>query len=216
MMDLADDAVGAWICLDGVEGTGKTTITQALAAALPIEVAPEFSQAPFGVALRDTVRTSPHYISTSALGQSLVFLGDFLEVYASTVAPRLAAGASVVSDRGYLSKYVYQEVVLASAVGTTQARRLLDEVFAHLPPPDLTIYLTAPLHIVRARLQHRDGHCDQAREEFIALAADSAADYLHRNPHIASMTIDTNRPVEAVIGDIQQAVRRAGTATRHR
>jgi len=215
-MDVANNAVGRWICVDGVEGTGKTTITQALAAALPVEVAPEFSHAPFGLALGHAVRTSPHYIAVSALGQSLIFLGDFVEVFATKVAPRLAAGVSVVSDRGYLSKYIYQEVVLAGALGTSQARRLLDEVFAHLSPPDLTIYLTTPLHILRARLLRRDGFCDRARVEFIARASESAADYLLRNPHLASITIDTVRPVEVVIADVQQAVRSILDSTRRK
>jgi thymidylate kinase len=201
-------AQGVWICIDGVEGTGKTTIAEILTAALPVEMAPEFSSAPFGIALRDAVRSSPHYISVSALGQSLVFLGDFLEIYASAVAPRLKAGTAVVTDRGYVSKYAYQEVVLRDDLGATRTRQLLDGIFTHLPLPELTIYLTASMDVVRARLVRRDGSCDQARIEFIARAADAMASYLHRLPALNSVTIDAERPVDAVLHDAVLAVRR--------
>ncbi|HEY0687605.1 MAG TPA: hypothetical protein VGD71_01085 [Kribbella sp.] len=202
------DARGSWICVDGVEGTGKTTIAEGLARTLPVELAPEFSAAPFGGALRDAVKSTPHYISSSPLGQSLVFLGDFLEVHASSVAPRLRVGVSVVSDRGYLSKYAYQHVVLSPTLGVTRTRRLLDEVFTHLPPPTLTIRLTAPMQSVRARLVRRDGSCDRAREEFIALAAESAAEYLDRTSELETVTIDTDRPPEEVLHDVRRIVRR--------
>jgi thymidylate kinase len=204
---VSDGTKGVWICIDGVEGTGKTTVAEGLTAALPVEMAPEFSSAPFGIALRDAVRTSPHYISVSALGQSLVFLGDFIEIYASTVAPRVKTGAAVVTDRGYVSKYTYQEIVLRDSVGAGRTRRLLDEIFAQLPPPELTIYLTAPMEVLRARLVRRDGSCDQTRIEFIARAADAMAAYLHRHRNLSSTTIDADRPVAAVLHDAMLAVR---------
>jgi thymidylate kinase len=174
---------------------------------LPLEIAPEFSAASFGAALRAAVRASPHYISVSAVGQSLVFLGDFFEVHASAVAPRLASGMTVVSDRGYVTKYAYQEVVLSDIVGVLAARRLLDQIFRHLPPPALTIYLTAPEDCVRDRLVARDGSCDQTRVEFMARAAVAATGYLRRHPGLKSVTVDTNRPLGAVMHDVRLAVR---------
>jgi thymidylate kinase len=196
-----------WICVDGVEGTGKSTITTGLAAMLSIETAPEFSEAPFGQALSTAVQTSPHYISSSKIGQSLVFLGDFLEVHASAVAPRLRAGVSVISDRGYLSKYAYQEVVLSAELGAGPARRLLDLIFAHLRPPALTIYLTAPVEILKDRLIRRDGYCDETREQFMISAADFAEQRLRRTPVLDAVTVDTDRPVADILAELVPAVR---------
>lgn len=203
---IESDARGMWICVDGVEGTGKTTIAEHLARALPVELAPEFSSAPFGRALRAAVTSNPHYISLSPLGQSLVFLGDFLEVHASSVTPSLNAGTSVVSDRGYLSKYAYQEVVLSPALGVGPARRLLDAVFEHLPLPNLTIHLAAPGHRVRERLLNRDGHCDHARQEFIARAVRAAAGQLERNANMNAVTLDTDRHLSEVLRDATRIV----------
>lgn len=200
------DSTGAWICVDGVEGTGKSTIARAVAESLSLEVAPEFSSAPFGLALRQAVRDSPHVISASAVGQSLVFLGDFFEVRAATVEPQVAAGKSVISDRGYLSKYAYQQVILADVAGSARARHLLDEIFTHLPPPDLTIHLTAPLDVLRARLLLRDGFCDSAREAFLVRAAESMSMYLDRNPGLVSLTVETGRPLGDVVQEVESAV----------
>jgi dTMP kinase len=198
---------GSWICVDGVEGAGKTTITTALAAILPVETAPEFSRAPFGRALAEAVQSAPHYISSSPVGQSLVFLGDFLEVHAAVVAPRLRAGVSVVSDRGYLSKYAYQEVVLAGELGATPARQLLDALFAHLRPPTLTIYLTAPIDSLRKRLMQRDGHCDETRQQFMIAAAAATERRLQGVPQLNAITVDTDRPIREILAEITPAVR---------
>jgi thymidylate kinase len=203
-----EDRRGTWICVDGVEGTGKTTIATHLAQALPVELAPEFSDSVFGHALRAAVTASPHYISSSPLGQSLVFLADFLEVHASSVAPRLGLGVSVVSDRGYLSKYAYQEVVLSRALGAAPTRRLLDEIFAHLPSPALTIHLTAPESCLYERLLSRDGHCAPARLDFIARAAAAAVAHLARNTELRAVTIDTSQRLDDVLREVTGVVRR--------
>ncbi|HYQ67806.1 hypothetical protein [Actinophytocola sp.] len=200
--------LGTWISVDGVEGTGKTTIATHLAQILPVEPAPEFSDSVFGSALRGAVAASPHYISSSPLGQSLVFLADFLEVHASSVAPRLDLGVSVVSDRGYLSKYSYQEVVLSNTLGPMPTRRLLDEIFAHLPSPSLTIHLTAPESCLYERLLSRDGHCDPARLAFIARAAAANKAHLARTHVLHAVTIDTNQRLDDVLREVTDVVRR--------
>ncbi len=190
-----------------MEGTGKTTVAARLARELDADQAPEFSAAVFGRALCSVVATTPHHISTSPVGQSLVFLGDFFEVHATAVAPRLRQGRTVVSDRGYLSKYTYQEVVLAAEIGADAARALLGPVFACLPPPDLTVRLVAPTPCLRERLLRRDGHCDPAREGFIDRAVRAADEFLRRTPGMAVATIAADRSVDEVVADAVAAVR---------
>ncbi|MEU7530992.1 dTMP kinase [Saccharothrix sp. NPDC042600] len=193
--------------MDGLEGVGKTTAARAIAAAWPAHATPEFSSAPFGRALADAVRRTPHRISEDEVGQSLVFLGDFHEVHATHVRPLLAAGEHVVSDRGYLSKYAYQEVVLTDALGAHAARDLLDAVFRHLPPPDLTLYLVAPPDVLRRRITVRDGACDDDRLAFMARAHQAALDRLARTPALRVTTIDADRSPEEVLADALDAIR---------
>lgn len=135
---------GFWVSIDGVESVGKTTLSVALGRLTGGIVAPEFSDAAFGLALRTVVKQRPHHISKSPIGQCLVFLGDFFEVHAESVAPKLSSGALVFSDRGYVSKYAYQRAVLEDSLGVS-SDQFLDRILGLIAPPDLTIYLRAPL-----------------------------------------------------------------------
>ncbi len=202
-------APGPWICVDGVEGAGKTTLTAGLAALLDADTAREFSDAPFGKALREAVRDSPHYISASPSGQSLVFLGDFVELHAASVAPRLNLGRTVLTDRGYLSKHAYQAAVLASELSPDQAAGLLSVVLGLLRPPDLTIYLDCPPDVVRARLQARDGHCDDRRMSFIRRADAAARSRLEAGtPALPHAVMDATLPPDELAREAAELVLR--------
>jgi dTMP kinase len=189
-----------WISLDGTDGTGKTTLATPLAEALGAEPGKEFSDGLLGAALRAAVTTSPNYITTSRTAQSLAFLGDFFEVYATQVNVSLRAGRSVVSDRGWLSKYAFQFVTLAEEHGAERASALLNASLGLLPRPDLTLYLTADEENIRQRLVRRDGACDEARMRFVRLtcAAAEHAISVHRKD-LNCVRVDANQPVEAVL-----------------
>lgn len=199
-------ARGRWICLDGVEAAGKTTVATAIAPRLDATVVAEFSDAPFGRALAQAVRTAPHYISASPAGQSLVFLGDFFELHATRVVPVTCRGATVVHDRGYLSKYAYQYTVLAETLGRGRAAALLDHVLGLLPVPDLTVHLVAPLDVIARRLESRDRNASPQRLEFVERAAKAAADRLRRDPPLRHVTVSTDRPLDDVLNDVLAAI----------
>ena len=200
------DQRGRWICVDGVETVGKTTVAHALAERLGGVTISEFSQTLFGDALRQAVQTSPHFISESALGQSLVFIGDFAELVKSRVTPALAAGRLVVTDRGYLSKYAYQQVVLQSEMSRDAAASLLDAIFTHILTPDLTLLLTAPPATLKQRLIDRGESCDDQRLAFMATAVDAAQARLARRPTLAATVIDSNRDVAETVSAAERVV----------
>jgi dTMP kinase len=170
---------GVWISIDGVEGSGKTTLANAFTLRQTDAVlVAEFSQGPLGRFLADAVKVSPHHISMSPGGQSLVFLGEFWERCDVEIVPRVAEGHIVVHDRGYLSKFAYQYAVMEPPLGSG-AMALLKAVFDHLPRPALTIRLTAPMETIAERLVLRDGQCMPDRLEFI-----HRADEVIREPPI--------------------------------
>jgi len=173
-------SAGLWICCDGVEGAGKTTLATALARRLTATIAPEFSMSPTGQALRAAVQTSPHYIATSTWGQSLAFIGDFHETFESTVMPALAKGAIVISDRGWLSKYAYQAQVLSNTFARSETDRRLFQLLDMPRMPDITFYLDAETDVLAARLQERDGSCTPDRIEFIKGARDCYERFVRR------------------------------------
>jgi thymidylate kinase len=166
---------------------------------LTVQTANEFSDAGFGMALREAVKTAPHFISSSATGQSLVFLGDFYELYATKILPHLAAGTSVVTDRVYLSKYAYQQVVMATELGADAAQSLVAAVMAFLPRPALTIYLRCEPEVLTRRLLDRDGHCDEKRRAFIAEADRAASVRLNSEPHLPHVVLNSAVPLDKLV-----------------
>jgi dTMP kinase len=192
------DGRGCWVCVDGVEGAGKTTLTGVLGPQLDAVAISEFSKASFGTALREAVRTAPHFISHSPVGQSLVFLGDFIELFESEIEPALAAGRTVITDRGYVSKYAYQRQVLERSLPAAEADALARRLLGYLPRPDLTILLTAPPAVLQRRLIERDGTCDDRRLEFIRRADASAETFARSLGPGRYRRIDTDRPKEEV------------------
>lgn len=159
-----------WVSFDGVECAGKTTLCDRLQAVLPdAQVMPEFSASPVGEYLRESVQSSPHFISRSFVGQSLLFLAD----YAELAATRTATDEIVLQDRGFLSKFVYQFLVLQEGMGTQRARNLVSAIVDELPQPDVTVLLDAPFEVIEARLRvARPGWISPERQEFVEQAAE--------------------------------------------
>lgn len=204
---------GCWVCVDGVEGAGKTTLTEGLIKLVQSEGISEFSDSVIGIALREAVRSAPHYISQSALGQSLVFLGDFVELYEAKVLPALQRGELVFTDRGWLTKYAYQRVVLEDSLTAEMADGLLRSILAFVGPPDLSILLTAPLPVLQSRLIERDGFCGADRSRFISRAEVALRDFgMSLDGHVNVVSISSDREVDEVVADALAAVRRVQMA----
>jgi dTMP kinase len=111
---------GRFIVLEGADGVGTTTQMHAVAARLRargrnVHETAEPSTGPVGTFIRQRLKAVPTSSSDDiALKRelALLFAADRLHHYASEVAPKLAAGVDVVSDRYVLSSLVYQSVDL--------------------------------------------------------------------------------------------------------
>lgn len=159
---------GLWISIEGTEGVGKSTLAKHLSSVFEKSIiAPEFSSSRIGEYLREAVQTSPHFISESLIEQSLLFLADFFRIYDTIVLPNIKNNYMVISDRGYVSKYVYQFLVLSSAYKIETTREMLGSLFRLIPGPDFILYLSCSESEQIRRLIQRDGHCDAARMSFI-------------------------------------------------
>jgi thymidylate kinase len=143
-----------WISVDGVECAGKTSLSHRLQTLLDgSRILPEFSTSPVGVHLRRSVQISPHFISPSLVGQSLLFLADYADIAHAATTTSDRSVSVVIQDRGYLSKWVYQFLVLQEELGGSRARALLEAIMAELPRPDITVYLDASMSLIESRLQ---------------------------------------------------------------
>ncbi|MDP9794172.1 thymidylate kinase [Catenuloplanes nepalensis] len=189
-----------WISVDGVDGVGKTTLASALAGELHADLSSEFSDGFLGAALREAVTRAPNYVTVSRTAQSLAFIGDFFEVYATQVSTSLRAGRTVVSDRGWLSKYAYQLVTLTEEHGEERARTLLDASLGLMPRPHLTLYLTASEDNIRQRLTRRDGSCEDDRMQFVRTTSRAAETAITNTPlALRHVRLDANPAASLVL-----------------
>lgn len=94
----------SYICIEGVDGSGKSTLTTNLLSCISNSVrVREPGSSPYGEALRDLLLNSKIPDVTRLLGMFSARSETLL--LASTY---LAEGKTVISDRGALSTYVYQ------------------------------------------------------------------------------------------------------------
>lgn len=149
----------AWfVVLEGLDGAGTTTQAQRLAAWMrergrKVHVTAEPSGGPVGALIRQVLtrrisgapgsRGAPAAFDASAL--ALLFAADRLDHVASEIAPRLAEGWDVVSDRFTLSSLAYQALTCRDAAWVEAINR-------RALAPDVTLFLeVSPATAVRRR-----------------------------------------------------------------
>src|ERR1700734_2672645 len=162
-----------WVSIDGVECAGKTSLCERLRMSTQTShLLPEFSSTPVGLHLQSSVKLSPHFISSSMVGQSLLFLADYAEIAKAAAQIDDSEGRIIVQDRGLLSKLVYQLVVLRRSIGERRARKLPSAIIEELPKPDVTVLLDAPMSVIESRLAlGRPGWITAERQAFVKEAS---------------------------------------------
>jgi dTMP kinase len=143
---------GRFIVLEGIDGSGTTTQSARLGAALRAEgyrvvMTREPSEGPIGVLLRQALTRRLTGLSDRAL--ALLFAADRLDHLASVVEPALSEGAVVISDRYVLSSLAYQGMRLPLA--------WVESLNAAARRPDLTLYLDVDPATAGRRRRGRGG-----------------------------------------------------------
>ena len=148
---------GRFVVLEGNDGCGKST--QAGRLVRRLETAGHTVVATFepgatelGRALRELLLGGVHAVEPRA--EALLMAADRAEHVAAVIEPALARGAWVVSDRFVGSSLAYQGAARGLGVDAVAA---LNRFATGDLDPDLVVYLTAPLDVLRARQKvHRD------------------------------------------------------------
>ncbi|KYZ76285.1 thymidylate kinase [Anaerosporomusa subterranea] len=173
---------GLFISFEGLDGAGKTTQVQLLTDLLissghKVTVTRE----PGGTPLGDKIRTLLLDLANSEMcaeTEALLYAAARAQHVAQVIAPALARGEIVITDRYTDSTVVYQ-----GAARTLNKNQLeaLNEFAVKGVMPDLTILLDAEVALLQSRLAGR-GECDRIEQEdvkfheavrqgFLALAA---------------------------------------------
>jgi dTMP kinase len=139
---------GRLLALEGIDGSGKSTQARALAAALGARITHEPGATALGVALRRLL-LAPEAPPISLRAEALLMAADRAEHVSVVVAPALAAGEWVVSDRFSGSTLAYQGY--GRGLNTAELARLVDWATAGLSP-DLSILVDVPVDVAQTRL----------------------------------------------------------------
>jgi dTMP kinase len=155
---------GLFIVIEGVDGAGTTTQVAQLAAALRGRVAVretrEPTVGPVGALLRLAINgrlVTPGALGVHAPGWktlALMFAADRVDHIEAEIAPLLAEGVCVISDRYYHSSVAYQS---RNADAGPEAIGWIREINRHARRPDLTIVLDVSAETSAERRRLRGG-----------------------------------------------------------
>ncbi|WP_406655501.1 dTMP kinase [Methanolobus sp. ZRKC2] len=176
-------AKGKLITLEGIDGSGKSTVVRRLTAN------PEFSdfiftREPTGSWIGEAVDRAIHS-DTDHLAELLLFTADHAEHISKLIRPSLESGRNVISDRYSASRYAYQGMTLADRFD--DPLKWVQEIHRGWTiNPDLTILFDIDPEIAVARCGNRGdktkfekiGFLKGVRENYLRLAEESPESFV--------------------------------------
>jgi len=195
---------GKFITLEGMDGAGKSTHVSGIADFLrgkgkEVVVTREPGGTPLGEKLRTVLLSQAMKIDTETL---LIFAARS-EHIARVIAPGLAAGRWVVSDRFTDATYAYQ----GSGGGMAKDRiAILERWVQDTLKPDLTLVFDVPVEVALARLPREQA--DRFESESRSYFERVRAEYLERAAGEPGRVriVDGRRPVDRVKEEVEKIV----------
>ncbi len=203
-----------FIVLEGIDGSGTTTQSAALAAALrdrghAVHETREPSRGPVGATVRDQLAISAEATETvDPATLALLFAADRLDHLKREIDPALASGQLVLCDRYLLSSYAYQ--------GLHCPPDWISAINRRAPPPDLTLFLDLDADTAMARVAGRSAETGVVHERFddLRLQRRLATSYRRLAAVVSDGTavvrVDGSPPQEAVLRHLVSICAAAG------
>jgi dTMP kinase len=168
---------GKFITFEGIDGAGKSTHIAFVgeyikARGIDLVSSREPGGTPLGEKLRDLVLHEKMHLETEAL----LMFASRREHIAQVIAPALARGAWVISDRFTDASFAYQGG--GRGMDLPKLEALEQWVHPHLQP-DLTLLFDVPLDVARARLDATRS-LDKFEQEKADFFAATRNEYLRR------------------------------------
>ncbi len=196
---------GSLIAFEGLDGCGKSTQLDLLAAVLrarhDVLVTREPTDGPMGRRLREHARSGDR---VSAEQEFEWFMEDRREHVRDTILPALQAGTVVLTDRYTLSSVAYQ-----GARGLDPAS-ILAANEAEFPLPDLALLFEVEPAVGLERVRARGGVAEPAFEEIQFQSEVEKVYTALECPYL--VRIDARRTPEEVHENVLQVVERIGNA----
>ncbi len=140
--------VGLFLCIDGLDGCGKSTHMKLLAKWLrsqghEVVATDEPTDGPIGRIIKRMLKEGPKLPVTT---EALLFAADRLQHVMGVIKPALKTGKLVLSER-----YVYSSFAYQSARGARMS--WLASINKHVPKPDLAVLIDVPVETSLARMK---------------------------------------------------------------
>lgn len=139
---------GAFICIEGLDGCGKTTQAKLLAEKLRKGYNAVYTAEPSRGKIGTFIRKSCLYGEKrlSSVAEALLFAADRLEHVENEVLPALRQGRLVVSDR-----YVYSSLAYQGAAGLSLD--WIEKINGHALRADFAVFIDVDPQMVMQRLK---------------------------------------------------------------
>lgn len=141
---------GCFVCIEGLDGSGKSTQARLLAERLQktrrVLLTVEPSRGRIGTFIRQSYLYGENRLSSVV--EALLFAADRVDHVQSEIVPALETGDVVISDR-----YVYSSLAYQGAAGLSL--EWIEKVNSHALRPDIALFLDVDLGTVMKRLKPR-------------------------------------------------------------
>jgi len=194
-----------FITLEGMDGAGKSThITDIIKALSARGVEVVSTREPGGTELGERLRELLLHEAMHPETETLLMFAARREHIANVIAPALARGAYVLSDRFTDATYAYQcgaKGVLASKI--EQLELWVQESLQ----PDLTLLFDVPVEVSMQRLSaaRTPDKFERESAEFFKRIRNAYLQRAQQNP-ARFKVIDSNRPLDEVAQSVMQAI----------
>jgi dTMP kinase len=139
-----------FICIEGLDGCGKTTQAKLLARRLKKTYSAVYTAEPSNGKIGKFIKQ--YYLHAEKRGSSIIeallFAADRFEHVQSEVLPKVNEGKLVISDR-----YVYSSLAYQGAAGVDLS--WIESLNAHATRPDLALFIDVAPEVVVQRLKTR-------------------------------------------------------------
>lgn len=152
------DMSGLFVAVEGIDGSGKSTVIAELKRIMPIYATKEPSDGPIGRMIKEWALrggTANPYVD------ALLFAADRIDHFEREIAPALRRGLVVVTER-----YVESSIAYQGAAGVEA--EFIEFINSRVPRPDLTVILDVEPEVAVRRIGTRGGPAEKyERTDFL-------------------------------------------------
>ncbi len=191
---------GKLITLEGIDGTGKSSIAKMLKTRFPEAVfTKEPTQSWIGKAVKRSIESE-----TDPLAELFLFVADHAEHIAKVIRPALEQGKTVISDRYSDSRYAYQGATLSNKFD--DAMEWIQSVHKGWTiAPDLTVLFIIDPVIAVSRCGVRGNHTKFEKIEFLKNVQENFLKLAKNEPQ-RFVIIDAGRELEVVGREVERVI----------